>query len=66
MAANLSKWKFQFRQDQCEFIVAAMEYISKRADYSVSNSSDPFKTFSALRTKERAQEIAAEISQVIG
>jgi hypothetical protein len=60
-------YKFAFRDDQCEFIMAAMDYISERADERIENTmATVFDRWSAARTKERAKEIHTEIHSVIG
>lgn len=61
------KWKFQFRQDQCEFIISAMDYIIARADERIDGvKHPPFEKFAARVTRERADDIRAEISDIIG
>lgn len=60
-----SKWKLQFRDDQKEFIIAAMDYIMTRCEKRFINSpSKPFEEFMAHRTYERATEIRDYIQQV--
>lgn len=59
-------WRFKFRQDQCAFIIAVMNYIVDRCDERVNNGKyAPFDQFSAIRTKERAVEIRDEIQNII-
>lgn len=58
----MADWRFKFRQDQCEFIIAAMDYIVARCDERENNGKyAPFDQFTAVRTKERAVEIRDEI-----
>jgi hypothetical protein len=60
-------YRFNFRHDQCEFIIAAMDYIVARADERLNRTTEePFVKFSAARTKERAVEIRDEIGTIIG
>ncbi len=59
-------WKITFRHDQCEFILAALDYIIARANQRIDNGKyEPFDQFAALRTKERAVEIQEDIRSVI-
>lgn len=62
----MTDWRFKFRQDQCEFIVAALDYIVARCDERTSTGSQEFVRFAAARTKERAIEIRDEIQGIIG
>ena len=60
------KWSLEFRQDQCEFIVATMNYIVARADIRIGNGKyEPFDQFTAQATRERAVEIKEEIEATI-
>lgn len=60
-------WKFTWRQDQCEFIVATMEYVICRCDERILKTTvEPFDKFACARTKERAIEIRDEIKSIIG
>ncbi len=54
----MAGYRFILRQDQCEFIIAAMDYIEARADERISNTTcAPFDCFACRRAKERAIEI---------
>ena len=58
--------RLNLRLDQCEFVIAALEYITGRCDEVIgSNASSQIEKFSAHRTKERADEIVAEIQDLL-
>lgn len=61
----MTDWKFKFRQDQCEFIIAAMDYIAARSDEHSGVGNREFVRFAAERTKERAIEIRDKIQSII-
>jgi hypothetical protein len=62
-----AKWKFQFRDDQAQFLLAAMIYIEKRCDERISDlKSEAFNSFIAERAKERATELRELIQGAIG
>lgn len=64
MAAE-AKWKFQFREDQKQFLLHALEYISERCEERVSGlKSEAFNSFAATACKQRAEEIRFYIIEV--
>ena len=63
----MAGYRFILRYDQCEFIIAAMDYVVARADERTSNAAcASFDQFACRRTKERAIEIRDEIAGTIG
>ncbi len=65
MGARGDKWRLDLREDQVRFVVSALEYVQARADAQVDDSaSQPFRRFSAIRTKERATEIIEYLTEV--
>lgn len=60
-----AKWKFQFRDDQRDFIIATMDYIMSRCEERFINTPNkPFEEFTMHRTHERASEIRDYVKEV--
>lgn len=61
------KWTFKFRDDQADFLKSMLAYIIERHDDRINNIAPlPIDKFAHARSRERAQEILDEITQVIG
>lgn len=57
------KWVLYFRDDQCRLIIHAMMHIAKNCDQRMRAAGD-FDQFTAAQVKERAEEIANQITDI--